>query len=221
MEKIMPKWKIYFDTSCGSKFGEASIYNSNKRPETPLEPPFILISHKTGRELEKDLSTFGTLESAEALCYISGAEQCGLSAEEISDIESRYNKHVHIYRGSIPNINVGETPSIALVRRFEDFISQTSTKDPSEVPDWKLLYPTMYPDELVAVYLFMTAQKMGVSLQSSFSEDVWSKAGQQFCDRGGASRYISEVNWKGCSTENLDSCLSDMRNLFAKIDNQR
>lgn len=224
----MSKWKVFFDFSCVSKLGETTpVYNSNTRPSnlTLQYRPYILISHKTGGEVQKHLSEFlvnDELPQGEVLCYISAAEQCGLSEKEVSTIESKYKNRVHIYKGAIPNIDIGGSPSNILVQRFENFISATSGKDASESPVWDLLYPERYPDELLAVHLFMTAQKMGVSLQSStLTENVWSKAGQQFYERGGTSSCIQQSNWKGASAENLASCLSDIRNLFMIMDSKR
>lgn len=161
-------------------------------------------------EITRDVIYF--VHATEHSWWVNKARACGYNVEFVfmsTDPKfargTDWPKNIHICGYPADRLGEFDRP-----KKFFDSLPQKRL--------WELLIPELFPEELVAVYLFMIACKMEVPLQSStLNQKMWSKAGEQYYERGGTSSCILENDWKEPATENLDICLSDIRKLLEKI----
>jgi hypothetical protein len=173
---------VYFEHSCGSKFGNEEFYQNNIRPARLLLP-CVLFSHKTYKELISDIQINyrSAIQSRKiSICYFSDSPNCGLTSDQLVSIRLEFSDFVHIYQNSVPNLSIGEDINHILMQRIMRFAGVASNIDDGSAPDWQILYPEDYPESLVAAYLLLVVEQDGLVVNSLDNSGIWCEAFKEY-----------------------------------------
>lgn len=222
--------QVYFDKSCGSKFGKERLYCDNICPPliSPTDPPCIIFFHATGKkEVMRYLNRWEKNVSAlqMAICYLSAAPNCGLTEKEIEEIEIEYNNIVHIYKTALPGLSEDEKTNSDFIKQLKLFMQEAKDFNQIQSINWQLLYLPSYPEYLVTAYLLLVAEQGGLVVNELDDTNLWKEAGKQFCEEV-AKRNLSIANgnlisdklWFHPKGDNISKCISSIRSLFENIE---
>lgn len=218
---------VYFDELCESKFNCDNLYIQNIRPDNCILP-CVLFTHRTTpsdismyiKDFEDDLS-----DKKIAICCISASPFCGLDESEIQYYSNRYGNLIHFLGYGVPNLPENQKPDVNFISRLKLFIDEVKSPTGAFPPKWQLLYPPAYPEDLVAAYLLLIAERDGLIINELDNTSLWKDAGKQFNEETkkrnltieGANLILKE-DWIHPKGDDVLRCISLIRSLFEEIE---